>query len=60
MGMGLCLTRALRAWEPRYNMCSFSCLFCFIFSLVNYNEHAVKGKQKHLVPCGGKGFLVIM
>ena len=24
---------------------SFSCLFCFIFSSVNYNEHAVKGKK---------------
>ena len=44
----------------KYNVFSFSCLFCFIFSLVNYNEHAVKGKKKHLVPCVGKGFLVIM
>ena len=44
----------------KYNVYSFSCLFCFIFSSVNYNEHAVKGKKKHLVPCGGKGFLVIM
>ena len=24
---------------------SFSCLFCFIFSSVNYNEHAVKGQK---------------
>ena len=30
------------------NAFSFSCLFCFIFSSLNYNELTVKGKKKHL------------
>ena len=30
------------------------------FSSLKYNEHAVKGKKKHLVHRGGKGFFVIM
>ena len=43
-----------------YNAFSFPCLFCFIFSSLKYNEHAVKGKKKHLVHRGGKRFFVIM
>ena len=44
-----------------YNAFSCPCLFCFIFfSSLKYNEHAVKGKKKHLVHRGGKIFFVIM
>ena len=33
-----------------YNAFSFPCLFCFIFSSLKYNEHAVKGKKETLGP----------
>ena len=43
-----------------YNAFSFPCLFCFIFfSSLKYNEHAVKGKKKHLVHRGGKDFVLV-
>ena len=46
------------------NTTRFRCLclvyFALFFSSPNYNELAVKGKKKHLVHRGGKGFLVIM
>ena len=38
----------------------FLVYFALFFSSLNYNELAVKGKKKHLVHRGGKGFLVIM
>ena len=38
----------------------FRVYFALFFSSLNYNELAVKGKKKHLVHRGGKGFLVIM
>jgi len=41
----------------RFRFLAYSALF---FSSLKYNEHAVKGKKKHLVHRGGKGFLVIM
>ena len=34
--------------------------FALFFSSLNYNELTVKGKKKHLVHRGGKGYLVIM
>ena len=34
--------------------------FALFFSSLNYNELTVKGKKKHLVYRGGKGYLVIM
>ena len=38
----------------------FLVYFAVFFSSLNYDELAVKGKKKHLVYRGGKGFLVIM
>ena len=38
----------------------FHVYFALCFSSLSYNELAVKGKKKHLVHRGGKGFLVIM
>ena len=38
----------------------FLVYFALFFSSLNYNELAVKGKKKHLVHRGGKGFLVVM
>ena len=43
-----------------YNAFSSPCLFCFSFSSLKYNEHAVKGKKKHLVHRVGKRFFVFM
>ena len=39
-----------------YNAFSFPCLF---FSSLKYNDHSVKGKEKHLVHRGGKDFLLL-
>ena len=35
-------------------------VYSAFFSSLKYNEHAVKGKKKHLVHRGGKRFDVIM
>ena len=43
------------------NYNAFSCpVYSAFFSSLKYNEHAVKGKKKHLVHRGGKRFDVIM
>ena len=41
----------------RFSFLVYSALF---FSSLKYNEHAVKGKKKHLVHRGGKRFFDIM
>ena len=45
----------------RFRFLVYSALFFFIFFFAQiYNEHAVRGKKKHLVHRGGKRFFVIV